>query len=178
MDNISCYLKLVNVTEKDKLTTKFEVSDMVGYYYPLELIRNNQNKIQIYYVPNRNGINCIEARKSGYHLQCCKGDYNFTSLYEAGQIDGYNVFTGEPPTMEFMKPKLNKKTGKVTQRPNPFYKNRNDGYIILTTPDNSTMEILVITDGRYIIKGIAKKIMDGNMNDVLTTIRKSAVPIT
>jgi len=175
MDNFSCYIQMTNNTAKDAKTPRFEVTATAGYFEPLNALKNAKNETVFYLLDNKNGINCIESRKSGYRLQC-KDSVNFSSLYDVGKIEGYNVFIGDPPQKEFLKPKKNKKTGKETPQKNPFFNNRNDGYIILANTDFTIIEIFVVSDGRHLIKGIAMKLLDGWYNEAISLIRKTATP--
>ena len=169
-------MQLVNNTAAEAKTPRFEVTATAGYFEPSKAMKNAKNKIIFYLMKNQNGINCSDSRKSGYRLQC-KDGINFGSLYEAGTIDGYNVYHSDPPQKEFLKPKKDKKTGKETPQPNPFFKNRNDGYLILTNADFTMIEILVVSDGRYLMAGICKKMLDGQLNDALSIMKRQAKPM-
>jgi len=176
MDNFSCYIRLDNRTPKDAKTPQYEVTETAGYFPPLETLKNPKNRIVFYLIKNDNGINCRESRKAGYHLQC-KDSVNFSSIYVIETTGGGVIAYGEPQPGEFLKPKKDKKTGKETPRPNPFYHNRNDGYLFIISQDWSVIEVLVVQDGRHLIRGTAQKLADARFDEALKTMRGTAKPI-
>ena len=171
----SCYIRLDDKTAKDAKTPRFEVTHIAGYFKPLEALKNKKNEVVFYMLKTDGIINSSDKRRAGYYLQC-KDSVNFSSMYYCGKIGDCNVFYGEPPQAEFLKPKKDKK-GKVTQRLNPFFNSRNDGYLILTDANFKVIEILVISDGRYLIKGDAEKLLAGQFNEALEYLRSTAKPL-
>jgi hypothetical protein len=95
----------------------------------------------------------------------CKGSINFSSVYfENLKIGETLIGYGEPPQTKELK------GGKQ----NPFFDNRADGYLFVVSSDLKTIEILIVPQGRQLIRGYAAKLADGQLNEPLTELRKSA----
>jgi hypothetical protein len=151
-------------------TPKFIVTHQAGYFKPLEELKNAKNQIVMYLQPTKksNTKSTAETR-----LQC-KGSMNFSSMYLQNMKIGETLIGhGEPPqTKELKAPKG--KDGKPIPRPNPFYDNKGDGYLFLAESNLNTIEILIVPNGRYLIRGIAKQLEDGQLNEALRQIRETA----
>jgi len=160
----SCYLKLERrqSTKKDgseSKTPRYIATAQAGYFKPLEAIKNAKNEIVMYYQRNDK---CNPNSKVETRLQC-KGGVNFSSLYFDDLQEGKTLIaSGEPPQA----PEL--KGGKQ----NPFHHNRADGYLFVITPDMNTIEILIIPQGRLLVRGYAGMLADGRLNEALNELRK------
>jgi hypothetical protein len=162
-------------------TPRYVVTVGAGYFKPLEGLKNAKNEIVMYYQRNDK---CNPNSTSETRLQC-KGDVNFSSVYfESLKIEETLIGYGEPPQDKLLKPKVVKKSGKTTVRPNPFYENRADGYLFIITPGPNmieigpeTIEILIVPGGRYLIRGVAKQLADGQFDEALKLIRETAKAI-
>ncbi len=162
----SCYLKMERrqTLKKDgseSKTPRYVVIAQAGYFKPLQAIKNTKNEIVMYYQRNDK---CNPNSTAETRLQC-KGSINFSSVYldnlKVGEtLIGY----GEPPQTKELK------SGKQ----NPFFDNRADGYLFVISPNLNTIEILIVPQGRQLIRGYAAKLADGQLNEVLNEIRKSA----
>ena len=162
----SCYLKMERrqTLKKDgseSKTPRYVVIAQAGYFKPLQAIKNTKNEIVMYYQRNDK---CNPNSTAETRLQC-KGSINFSSVYldnlKVGEtLIGY----GEPPQTKELK------SGKQ----NPFFDNRADGYLFVISPNLNTIEILIVPQGRQLIRGYAAKLADGPLNEVLNEIRKSA----
>jgi hypothetical protein len=71
---------------------------------------------------------------------------------------------GEPPQAKELK----------GNKPNPFYNNRMDGYLFIVAPDEKTIEILIVPQGRQLIRGYATMLADGQLNEALNELRRLA----
>ncbi|MDR1223406.1 MAG: hypothetical protein LBL07_11100 [Tannerella sp.] len=165
-------------------TPRYVVTAAAGYFKPLESLKNAKNKIMMYYQCNDecNPNSTAEAR-----LQC-KGSVNFSSIYLLDLKIGETVIGyGEPPRGEMLKPiRKKKRDGSITlvDHPNPFYESGADGYLFIITPypekikaEPKTIEILIVPGGRYLIRGVAKQLADGQLNEALKLIRETAKAI-
>ncbi|GHT00783.1 hypothetical protein AGMMS50276_27440 [Synergistales bacterium] len=165
----SCYLKMERSqrTKKDgteSTTPRYEVTAQAGYFKPLEAIKNAKNEIVMYHQPNKK---CNPNSTAETRLQC-KGSVNFSSVYlENLKIGETLIGYGEPPKTKELK------GGKQ----NPFFDNRADGYLFIIAPDLNTIEILIVPQGRQLIRGYAAKLADGQLNEALNELRKQAKPI-
>jgi len=164
-------------TKKDgseSTTPRYMVTVQAGYFKPLQAIKNVKNEI-IMYIPRND--KCNSKSKAEIRLQCQLkgyGSLNFSSVYlDNLKIGEMIIGYGEPDTKEIFT-KKDKNTGKEIERPNPFYDNRADGYLFIIAPDYKTIEILIVPNGRQLIKGYAKMLSDGVLNEALNELRKSA----
>jgi len=171
----SCYVKLERrqSIKKDgaiSKTPRYVVTVKAGYFKPLTAIKNADGEIVMYYQSNKD---CNQNSKSETRLQC-KGSINFSSVYLDGlKIGEMLIGYGEPQRGKMLKPQKGK-GGKMIERENPFFENQEDGYLFLISPDEKTIEILIVPQGRMLIQGYAKMLADGKLNEVLNTLRKSA----
>jgi len=145
-------------------TPRYEVTAVDGYFKPLEAIKNAKNEIVMYYQRNDK---CNKKSTAETRLQC-NGSINFSSVYfGCMKIGELLIGYGEPPQAKELK------GGKQ----NPFFENKDDGYIFIVYPDYTTIEILIVPNQRWLIQGIAKRLSDGQFNEALETIRNNAKPM-
>jgi hypothetical protein len=122
---------------------------------------NSNGEVIMYYQRNEK---CNQNSTAETRLQC-KGGINFSSVYLVGLKIGKTLIGyGEPPQTKQLK------GGKQ----NPFFDNKADGYLFIISPDLNTIEILVVPQGRQLIRGYAAKLMDGQLEEALNELRKSA----
>jgi len=164
----SCYLKMKrlhlkpNGTEYSINAPKYVVTAQAGYFKPLETMKAKRTgKVEMYLQRNEK---CNPNSTAETRLQC-KGSINFSSVYlENLKIGETLIGYGEPPQTKELK------GGKQ----NPFFDNRADGYLFVLSPDTETIEILIVPSGRQLIRGYAAKLADGQLNEALNELRKSA----
>jgi hypothetical protein len=162
----SCYLEMerrqsIKKDGTESKTPRYVVTAQAGYFKPLRSITNAKNEIVMYYQRNDK---CNTNSTAETRLQC-KGSVNFSSVYlENLKIGETIIGYGEPPQTKELK------GGKQ----NPFFENRADGYLFIVTPDYNTIEILIVPQGRQLIRGYAAKLADGQLNEALNELRKSA----
>ena len=175
----SCYLKMerrqsVKKDGSESKIPRYVVTSQAGYFKPLQSIKNPKNEIVLYW--NRND-KCNKNSTSETRLQCQLrgyGSLNFSSVYlENTKIGEMSIGHGEPDTKAVFT-KRDKKTGKINETNNPFHENRSDGYLFLIAPDEKTIEILVVPKGRQLIRGYAGMLADGQLNEAINELRKSA----
>ncbi|MDR1973701.1 MAG: hypothetical protein LBQ31_03390 [Bacteroidales bacterium] len=165
----SAYLKMerrqsVRKDGTEIKTPRYAGTAQAGYFKPLKALKNAKNEIIMYYQRNDK---CNPNSTAETRLQC-KGGINFSSIYFLNLTIGTTLIGyGEPPKNQFFK------NGKL----NPFYENRNDGYLFTINSDYSTIEILIVSNGRYLIQGAAKQLADGKFDEAIKTIREQAKPI-
>jgi hypothetical protein len=178
----SSYLKLERLQSIKKdgtesKTPRYVSTAQAGYFKPLPSIRNAKGEIVMYFQRNDK---CNPNSTAETRLQC-KGSINFSSIYlENLKIGEVLIGYGEPPQTKTLK------GGKQ----NPFFDNRADGYLFILTPypptemtpdmltnitlATKTIEILVVPGGRQLIRGYAAKLADGQLDEALNELRKSA----
>ncbi len=111
-------------------------------------------------------VNAPDERLTDYVLQ--SNSLNFSSLYPNMQLDCSGFAYGEPN---------NKKTvGKKEPKPNPMFDFRNDGFLFVINTDYTKIELLIIENERYTIKGYLKKLVNGELDEALQQMRATAKP--
>ena len=145
---------------------RFDVTMTAGYYKPLKDITNNKGQIVLYLTETRGIIGGDEKRRADRFLMA-KNSLNFSSVYILECGDFKNCYVG------FGNPNRNMFFGK-NDTPNPFYENRDDGYVFLIKKDWSVIEVFVVANGGNLIQGIAKGFTDNVYNDVIFNIRALA----
>ena len=162
----SCYLKLERrqTAKKDgseSKTPRYVVIAQAGYFRPLDAIKSANDEIVMYLLRTEKSGN-----KSGVKTRLqCKGSVNFSSIYLNDLKNNETLIGhGEPPQAKELK------SGKL----NPFFDNRQDGYIFVISPDMATIEILIMPQGRQLIAGYAAKLADGFLNAEMHELRKAA----
>jgi hypothetical protein len=140
-------------------TPRYVVTAQAGYFKPLQSIKNKKGEIVMYYQRNEK---CNPNSTAETRLQC-KGSVNFSSVYlENLKIGETLIGYGEPPQTKELK------GGKQ----HPFFDNREDGYLFVISPDQKTIEILVVPGGRQLIRGYAAKLADGQLDEAMNELRK------
>jgi hypothetical protein len=178
----SSYLKLERrqSTKKDgteSRTPRYAVTARAGYFKPLNSLKNAKGEIVMFHQRNED---CNPNSTADTRLQC-KNSVNFSSIYlhdmRIGEtLTGY----GEPPQVKMLSPvKRKKRNGEtvITERPNPFYESRTDGYLFIIAPDFAVIEILTVPNGNALIRGHAAKLADGQLDDALEQMRNEAKPV-
>ena len=173
----SAYIRLEQLPDDVKSRNKiklgasiprFDVTATAGYYKPLEKLKNLKGQIYLYLTETRGIINSPDQRRADRFLMA-KNSINFSSVYLLEQpTDGSGFFVG------FGNPNDKKTCGKGKKIENPFYDNRNDGFLFVISHDWKSIEVLVIPDGKFTIMGNAKQFADGCLNEAINTLRKEA----
>lgn len=137
----------------------------VGYYKGIEPFINNKGMFK-FNLMKADNLKTDEKRKADYYLQGEKS-MNFSSIYPLALPEINNICFGEPND----KPTI--KTGKAKIE-NPMHAYKNDGYLFIINPDYTKIELLVVEDGRFLIKAYAKQLANGECEDMLKQFRESA----
>jgi len=165
------YLKLVELSDEQKRAhnikvgarvPRYDVTKAAGYFPQLKELKNDKEQVYFYLTATRDTGNQSHAERN---LQG-KNSLNFSSIFIV-ETSTEGVIYG------FGNPNRKETYGKKNL-PNPFYKNRNDGYLFIIQPGWYTIEILVIPDGLYTIEGNAKALIDGQYDEALETMRATA----
>ena len=145
---------------------RLDLTRLAGYYKPLQSLTNKNGQIYLYIQEAKDRINSPDERRAERYLQG-KDSLNFSSVYLLQHPDPESPFIG------YGNPDRSKTFSK-NHKPNPFYDNRDDGFLFLIAPDWKTVEILVVTNGYNTIQGNAKGLADGVYNEALETMRAAA----
>ena len=164
--NIGYYAFFENVTEPTKKTAKFEKKVSVGYYPVMDELMNREGKVWLYLQESlKNGDD-----KPSYWLQA-RNSLNFTGLKEYfinGRYCGYAF--GYP---------YSKETYGKDNKPNPFFKNRKDGFLfkfnIREDGEVGSFELVVMSGAKSLIGSYCKMLVDGGFDEELEELRRLAV---
>jgi hypothetical protein len=172
-----CYIKLQQLPDEVKRANKIKAGAkiprldcvaMAGYYEGLKPLFSSKGQIKLYLMETRGLINSSDQRRAGYFLMGEKS-INFSSVFlqdfgtDQKQCFGY----GEPNRNETLK----------NGEPNPMKPFCEDAYLFITDSKFTEIEILIISNGRYLIQGYLKQLANGAFNDALEAIREQAKPI-
>jgi len=178
-ENLKNEVKARHKIKTDAKIPRLDVTAQEGYYEPLQSLKNPKGMIYFNVLGTDGVINSSDRRRSDVWLQCSAGNFSSFYMTDLGTETEF-IGHGNPSGDEYFKPKRVKQTDgtyKTIERPNPFYKHRNDGFLFIAQPDFSAIEIVIVQNGKYIIQSECKKYADGQMNDILKTLRAEARPI-
>lgn len=153
-------------------TPKYVITHEAGYYEPISQLIGRDGKVSFFLIPKR------ESQPSStppVFLQA-KNSYNLTGLkdyYQDGKISGFAYgYPNQEPTYKY----------KGKDAKNPFYENRQDGYLFIIHNDKenlsnlipSSIELVVLESAKVLISAYCKQLVMGGFDDVLQALRKQA----
>ncbi len=151
----------------NKKTPKYTLTHMTGYYPEIETQRGRDGNISFYLMESRDSgskDSAPELRLQG------KNSLNLTGLkflfVENGKLRGYAY--GYP---------FDKKTYSKDNKPNPFYGCKDDAYLFILyqkdgEPRPSSIDMLVLENGKTLASTYCKSLMNGGYDDVLALLHK------
>lgn len=167
--NIRYYAKMVNTTQKGKKTPKYTITAQAGYYPPMELLRGRDGQIS---------MNLMDKLKEGDNVPSmrlqAKNSLNFTGLkdyFQDGKLSGFAF--GYP---------LDKQTYSKSNKPNPFYDYKEDGFLFIIHSDDKdpknlipvSIELIVLEGAKVLISAYCKQLVMGGFDEALQALRKQA----
>ena len=178
MFDCDCYIKLEQLPEEVKRVNNIKVgasvprldcTAMAGYYEGLKCLTSSKGQLKFYLQQTRGLINSNDQRRAVFFLM---GEHsiNFSSVFmqsfdnaDQSKCFGY----GEPNKNAMMK------NGNL----NPMLPYSEDGYLFISNPGFTVIEILIITKGRYLLQGYLKMLENGAYEEALQAMREQAKPI-
>lgn len=178
LNMFDCYLKMQQLPDEVKSANgikpgakipRLDCVAMAGYYEGLEPLISSKGQLKFYLSQTRGIINSSDQRRAGYFLM---GDrsINFSSIFQQKfDIGDQNkCFSyGEPNSNKTLK----------NGQPNPMADYCNDGYLFIHDSNFTELEILIKTDGRFLISGFLKMLANGSYDEALQAMREQAKPI-
>jgi len=170
-----CYIRLQQLPDKVKLSNKIKIGKtprldciaFAGYYKGIEPLISKKGQLKFYLMETRGIINSNDQRRANYFLMGDKS-INFSSLFiQNFETNNFLYGFGEPNRNKVLK----------NGQTNPMHSYSNDGYLFIIKPDFTEIEILIISNGRYLIQGYLKELANGKYNEALEMMRKQAKPI-
>lgn len=163
------YGKMINTTHTGKKTPKYTIVKQWGYYPPMETLRGRDGAIS---------MNLMEKLKEGDNVPSmrlqAKNSLNFTGLKEFftdGRLSGFAY--GYP---------YDKETYSKTGKKNPFFNNKDDGFLFILHPDErdpqnvipQEIEFVVLERARVLISSYCKQMKMGGFDEALDALREQA----
>lgn len=159
-----------------KKTPKYVITKVWGNYAPMDELKGKNGMISMYLLPKREvqPSNCPPM-----HLQA-KSSLNLTGLkdyFVDGKLSGYAY--GYP---------LSSQTYGKDNKPNPFYPNREDGFLFLVHQDKEAstpaerqrpdyIEMIVLQGCKVLIGSYCKQLVVGGFAEALEVLRRDSVSI-
>lgn len=163
------YAKMVNTTKQGKKTPKYTIVEQCGFYPPMELLKSKEGQTNMYLMEKlKEGDNVPSMR-----LQA-KDSLNLTGLksyFQDGKLSGFAY--GYPS---------DKKTYSKDGRANPFYENRQDGFLFKIYQDEQdpqnvvpiAIEFIVLEGAKVLISAYCKQLVLGGFDEALQALRQQA----
>jgi hypothetical protein len=141
-------------------------TDLVsGGYQGLSDFTNKKGQLALYKTPCKSFVNANHKRVTEWSLT--NNSINLSSIY----IDDL-----EHPNLAYGYPNPNRYIGRGKAKENPLYPFRNDAYLFILNQDISVLDILIIPDGRNHINTYYQLLIDGNLDDEITELKRQAKP--
>lgn len=175
--DLRAYLKVVEIESDevkkrnnihlDSKNKRYDLIKYQGYSKGIEALVTLKGLFYLTLLDTRGIIKGHEDRMAEKRLQAPKS-VNFSSIYMTDKVtsDGLLIAFGNPPK--------GKSYGGKTPRPNPFYDERNDGFVFLISPDWKWMEIVIVRDGEPLIQSYCQKFADGKLDECLASLRMNS----
>lgn len=170
---ITGYYKLETLQDEVKAQNKIKVGAIVqrldctaqaGNYKGLEAFISPKRQMFFYLTPCRE---MVETHAKRYAEFCLTGQgLNFGSLYK---FVNYPNFAYSYPNK---KPFIT-----VKREPNPLFPFGNDLYLIIKSPDYTTIEIFVFEGGRNLAEHYLQSLIDGDFDAEIQKLRDEAKPL-
>jgi len=135
---------------------------VTGNYKGLTFFVNTKGQFFLYKTIPDSFIEADRKRISEWSLT--SKSINLSSIY-IDDIEHFEIGYGYPNPNKF----LGKK-----RVPNPLFEFRNDAYLFIMNKDLSEIELLVIPDGRNLIRSYYQKLLDGGFNNEIRELRNQA----
>lgn len=132
-------------------------------YKGLEAFKKPNGQTVLYFVPAREMVSADIRRMAEWALT--DGKLNLSSLYyENPQTPGFAY--GYPNPHQYI----------ANKQINPLFPYRGDGYLFITNPHLTSLEVLVYPDCRNLINGLYFSLIDGSLDEVIKELREKAAP--
>jgi hypothetical protein len=124
---------------------------------------NCKGHMFLYKIPAREVVKASRKRIAEWSLT--NGKVNLSSLY-IEDVDFPEFGYGYPNANRLLNNGNN----------NPQFPFRNDCYLFITNKEDASIEILVITDGRNLVNAYYQRLIDGDLDEEVHSLREQAKP--
>jgi hypothetical protein len=169
---IAAYFKLESLADQVRAKHSIRAKDRIdciahanpnGYKGLIDFI-NSKGQMYLYKMAAREIVKASSKRLAEWALS--NGKLNLSSIYFE-DIDY--------PEYGYGYPNANRLLSKG--QPNPLFSYRNDCYLFLTNSDLTTVEILVIANGRNLAGAYYQRLIDGELDSEIEQLRRQAKPL-
>ncbi|MBC5774241.1 hypothetical protein H8S95_09220 [Pontibacter sp. KCTC 32443] len=137
-------------------------TNTTGYTGLMNFI-NSKGQKYLYKMPAREFVKANNKRLAEWALS--NGRLNLSSIYFEDT---------DYPEYGYGYPNANRLLGKG--EPNPLFPFRNDCYLFITNADITQIEVLVILNGRNLVPAYYQRLIDGDLDNELQSLREQARP--
>lgn len=134
---------------------------VAGNYKGLTYFVNHKGQLFFYKTPCRDFVDTDSKRLAEWSLT--NSSLNLSSIY-IEDTDCPGIGYGYPNAKRLLS----------NGSENPLFPFRNDAYLFLINQDYSSIELLVIPDGRNLIHSYYQKMIDGGFDEEVKELRKQA----
>ena len=161
---------------KSGKSPKYTITRSWGDYAPMDKLKGRDSMVSMYLLPKRETqlSDCPQM-----HLQA-KASLNLTGLKDYfinGKLSGFAF--GFPPSTP---------TYSSKNKPNPFYPNKDDGFLFIVHQDKEAptpaeqqrpdyIEFLVLDGCKLLIGSYCKQLSAGGFDEILNVLRRDSVTI-
>lgn len=166
---LSDNLKEKNNIKTNAKTPRYDCIRKAGFYEPMESLKNKDGILYAYLSETRGIINSPDRRRADRFLHTSKS-LNISSVY---------LMLDPVPNLGFVgfgNPDPNKTYGGKNKKPNPFFNYRNDAFLFVVSEDWESIEMLILSNGKFTIESNEKRLADGYFDETLAELRKVSQP--
>jgi hypothetical protein len=165
---ITAFYKLVSLSDELRLKNNIKSDNRLdcvqfsGEYEGLNSFINKKGMMYFFKIPTKHFVKASDERRADISLN--NGKLNLSSLYNYPKSTNYGF--GYPNAKRLLSNKGD----------NPLFDFRNDAYLFINNFYFSEIELLVIKNGRNLIEGYYKQLIDGEYDEVINQFRLTAKP--
>jgi hypothetical protein len=165
---ITAYYKLVSLSDEPRAKNKIKSDSRLdctmysGEYEGLKAFVNKKGMMYFFKIPTKHFVKASDERRADISLN--NGKLNLSSLYTFPIHRNYGF--GYP----------NGKRLLSNGGDNPLYGFRNDAYLFINNFYFSEIELLIVPNGRNLIEGYYKQLIDGEYDEVIQHFRDISKP--
>lgn len=168
--DISLYMLLSDCTPLQSKTPKYKLTKHIGYYPPIEQLANKEGDVIFYLIQKLEGA---KQNTPAMRLQA-KNSLNFSGLK--------NIFKSNKITSYAYGYPLSTATFGKDNKPNPFFCNKDDGYLFVLHFNEdedkplkpTAIEVLILDNAKLMITAFASMLAKGGFEESLQICRQKA----
>lgn len=184
MANIKAYYRLSVLSDEmktkwgiklDASNPRFDCVASYGYWGGIDALKTErgttQGQFKVTLIQDASLLVNAKKERLGDFVLKGAGNINLTSVHILNRdepVRGFMFGTGEPPKGKFVL------RGK---KENPFLPYENDAFMFIIKPDFKQIEMIVLSDARHFVSGLASAIIENDEEwEAVETARLNATP--